>query len=128
QAKARKKQAPWRKAGEGPAMSRKDRRAKNKAQRKTNSHREAAKMFASSAMDACTRTSEGASKTCSAGDFAGTSVKENLVAVSASVSGSAEECSRDAQAICEGAGGAAERVAALARSSLFMSAGRARET
>ena len=48
--------------------------------------------------------------------------------MSASVSGSAEECSRDAQAICEGAGGAAERVAALARSSLSMSAGRARET
>ena len=48
--------------------------------------------------------------------------------MSASVSGSAGECSRDAQAICEGAGGAAERVAALARSSLSMSAGRARET
>ena len=41
----------------------------------SQSHREAAKMFASSAMDACTRTSEGASKTCSAVDFAGTSVK-----------------------------------------------------
>ena len=48
--------------------------------------------------------------------------------MSASVSGSAEECSRDAQAICEGAGGAAERVAALARPLLSMSAGRARET
>ncbi|CAN0450346.1 unnamed protein product, partial [Ascophyllum nodosum] len=72
----------------------------NATQTTIKSHREAAKMFASSAMDACTRTSEGASKTCSAVDFAGTSVKENLVAVSASVSGSAEECSRDAQAIC----------------------------
>ncbi|CAN0116644.1 unnamed protein product [Ascophyllum nodosum] len=32
--KARKKQEPWAKAREGPVMSRKDRRAKNKALRK----------------------------------------------------------------------------------------------
>ena len=39
------------------------------------SHREAAKMFASSAVDASTKTSEGAARTSSAVDPAGTSVK-----------------------------------------------------
>ena len=39
------------------------------------SHREAAKMFASSAMDASTKTSEGAARTSNAVDTVGTSVK-----------------------------------------------------